>query len=207
MTTTNKTTPFLELSAEEQELHRPALEDKAKSLGMTVHANTGTVSLYNRIQAKLDDLKEDEATAEEEAKQDLASIALVPQNELDLPPEYHIADRLVLAGENVRCIITPVDPIKRDWTGEVIEAGNDVTPVFKKMVPFGQEFHLPRAIVNVLQDKQYLHSKMVRNPQTGKEERKTRLIPAYNISILDNLSAAEIAAIADKQLAMARHSN
>lgn len=206
MTDNNKVNDFLNLSADEQEAHRPALEDKAASLGMEVHPNTKTETLFKRIQTKLDELKSQESEQESDDVPDLAKVKLVPQSELNLPPEFDITDRLVLAGENIRCIVTPNDPIKRDWSGEVIEASNDKGVPFKKMVPYGVEFHLPRFIVNVLRDKQYLHSRKVRNPLTGKEERKNSLIPAYQITELTNLTQEEIAAIADKQLAMARHS-
>lgn len=197
---TNKTS-FLDLPAEEQELHRESLEDKAKSLGMTVPAQLSTVKLYERIQAKLEEQK----TGTEATEIDPNTVKLVPQSELDLPEElFDIADRLTLSQELVRVIVTPNDPIKRDWTAEVLDVANDAQPSTKKAIPFGEEFHIPRILYNALKEKQYLHSIIRKNPQTGKEERINRLVPAYSITLLDNLSPEEISAIAERQLATKR---
>ncbi len=106
------------------------------------------------------------------------------------------------ARQLVRCIITNRNPMKSAWEGEIISAGNDIGVNEKKYVPFNLEngYHLPRIIVNALNDKKctiFINKKGA----DGKLIQEGKLIKEYAIEELEPLTKEEFKELGDDQRA------
>lgn len=105
------------------------------------------------------------------------------------------------ANKLVHCIVTCLDPSKSKLQGEIFSARNAQCPEIKKMVVYGVPTHVPQIILNVLKEKKY--QQFTRDTQAGMKDvsNKTKLIPAYQITILPPLTGEELDAIKQRQLA------
>lgn len=106
------------------------------------------------------------------------------------------------ANKLVHCIVTCLDPDKSQLQGEIFSAMNASTPEIKKMVVFGTPTHVPQILLNVIKEKKY--QAFVRDPNNRSNRNmsnKTKLVPSYNVQILEPLTADEYDAIRKRQLA------
>ena len=101
-------------------------------------------------------------------------------------------------GKLVRIIAHNNSPLKKEWEGEIITASNDLG-TWKKYIQFDVEWHVPKIIYNVLKEKKYSHFYSRKNDQ-GITIRKVRLLPEYNIELLEPLTNSEVKALAERQL-------
>jgi len=106
------------------------------------------------------------------------------------------------ASELVRIQVTCMNPNKAEWDGEMFTAGNRVVGTFKKYVPFGPEWHVPRIIYNTLRDRKCQVFVNERD-ERGRSVRKGKQINEFNIAVLPPLTEQELKELAQRQ-AMAK---
>lgn len=108
------------------------------------------------------------------------------------------SDLLRLLRVNVTCL----DPMKKEYKGEIFTVGNDVIGSVKKYVPFNTTdgWHVPAIIVQQLRDKECQIFQSVKNDK-GQEIRTGKTIKAYIVQELPPLTPEELAELAKVQSA------
>ena len=122
----------------------------------------------------------------------------------DTPVETFAAKKARIrreASELIRCRIHCLNPMKKNWAGEVISVGNSHIGTFKKMVPFGLDagYHVPKIIFNELKSRKFQHFYTVKGVNGKPDQKKSKLMNAFNIEVLPNLTEKELAALAHEQ--------
>ena len=166
-----------------------AAKNKADMLGVTYHPNIKMDKLQAKIQAKLDELPE----------VDPITSGAVPV----LDKGTSRASKRKDAAQLVRVRVTCMDPNKKDWPGELFSVGNSVVGFFKKYVPFGTEWHVPKIIFNHLQSKKCQIFVTIMDSK-GNKTKDPRLVGAYNVEVLAPLTPTELAELAKVQQASGR---
>lgn len=100
----------------------------------------------------------------------------------------------------VRVRISCNDTNKRNFKGEIFTVQNSKIPYIKKFVPFNSPTHIPQIMYDMLKERLLQIFYEEKSP-TGRKVKKSRLIPEYNIEVLPPLTAKELNAIRQKQLA------
>lgn len=98
----------------------------------------------------------------------------------------------------VRVIVVCHDPSKNHLESELLAVENDLVRD-KRVVFFGKEWHITRALLESLRDRKYQAFRKLKTAQG--EVHKPYLVPAYSIQELAPLTESELAQIARKQLA------
>lgn len=88
-----------------------------------------------------------------------------------------------------RVLITCKNPNKREWPGELIDAGNR-DRVQRKYVKFDTPYHVPVLVYNYLQEKEFQMFKTRTDPR-GNEIKEGFLVNEYTVVDLPPLSIAE----------------
>ena len=101
-------------------------------------------------------------------------------------------------GKLVRIIAHNNSPLKKEWDGDIITGANDLG-TWKKYVQFDVEWHVPTIVLNIMKEKKYSHFYSKKNAN-GLMVRKVRLLPEYNIEILEPLTVKEVAQLAKRQI-------
>jgi len=105
----------------------------------------------------------------------------------------------------VRIRITCMDPKKKDLEGEVITVANKHIGTIKRFVPFGgateEGWHVPYCIYKMLDRRQFVNIRVVKNRRTGYEEVKKDMAKEFAIEVLPPLTQAELSALATAQIA------
>lgn len=177
------------------------LKERARTLGIPLGGNIGLDALKKKIAAKLAGEKEE---PEEEVEEETAA----PKRKLS-KAEAEQAVREKLQKDKmalVRCRIYNLNPSKRDLQGEIITVANKFLGTVRKFIPFGEQtdngYHIPKVIYEDLVRRQYQHVKTKR--VKGNIEVDTRMVPEYNIEVLEPLSAEELKDLAMRQSAAER---
>jgi hypothetical protein len=159
------------------------LKARADQLSISYHPSIGIEKLREKINEKIGTVVEESLNEE---KTIVKGIAMTKEQ----------ADRTMVnykrkeATRNVRCRVTNMNPSKREWEGEIIEAANDLVDI-KKYVPFnGEPYHIPRFLLNVMKERKCQVFKTVKGPR-GNKVRKGHLINEFNIEILPDLTPKE----------------
>lgn len=163
----------------EQELE--ALKTRANLLGVKYHANISADKLREKI-----------AAAQTETRED----GEVPKKENSV-----LAERAALRAEALKLVrvnITPMDPSKREYHGDIFSVSNSVFSV-KRFVPYNtvEGTHIEKAILDNLKEKRV--QIFVKKKVNGREQKEGKLIAAYGIEILDPLTPTEIKELARRQ--------
>lgn len=161
-----------------------ALKDKAELLGITYHPSISAAKLKEKIDARL----------AEQLAAEQAPIA-APKETV---AEYRHRMRQE-AMKLVRVIVTPMDPLKKEYAGEIFTVGNSVVGMVSRMVPYNNEegWHVEQIILDTLKEKKV--QVFVKKKVNGKEHKEGKLIPAFGIQILDPLSKVELGELAQRQ--------
>lgn len=104
----------------------------------------------------------------------------------------------------VRCIVTCNNKNKTSYSGEIFSARNAVIDEVKKYIPFNVPTHVPTILLNMIREKQLQMFKKEKL-NNGTTVTRSYLTPEYNIQELPPLTAAELEAIKQKQLAEGRN--
>lgn len=159
-----------------------ALKRKADMLGVTYHPSIGMDKLKEKVDAKM---------AEQPTTDPLDSGAVPQVNKSKI--EKHRE-----ASELVRVIVNTRDPNKKDWPGEILSVGNSTVGFFKKYIPYGAEWHVPKIIVNTLKDKK-VQIFIPKVDSRGNKTKVPKLINSYTIEELEPLTADELQDLAAAQ--------
>ena len=100
----------------------------------------------------------------------------------------------------IRVRISCNDTNKRNYKGEIFTVQNSVIPSIKKFVPFNVPTHVPQIMYDMIKERQ-LQIFYEERSSTGRKIKKSRLIPEYNVDVLPPLTAKELDAIKQRQLA------
>jgi hypothetical protein len=106
------------------------------------------------------------------------------------------------ARELVRVQVTCMNPIKKEWQGEILSTGSAKMGTFKKYIPYNVEWHVPRALLEFMKEKKCSVFQNVPDGRGGMKK-ESRSIPEYSIAELPPLTPEELKALAQRQ-AMAR---
>jgi len=164
------------------------LKARADLMGVKYHPSISADKLREKIAAALAD-REPEVVEPEKA----------PTKEVESENALRIRKRRE-AAELVRVRVTCMNPIKKEWDGEIFTAGNSVVGSFSKYVPFNVDegWHVPRIILNQLEDRrcQIFHTV---TDSRGNKTRKGKLIKEFAIEVLPQLTKEELEELARRQ--------
>lgn len=170
-----------------------SLKERAKRLGITFHPNIGEDKLREKIDAKMELL----------TSKDPMTTGEVPINKPKTTAHDKLNEKRKRASELVRVVITCFDPNKKEWQGEYFSVINSKIGKFKKMVPYGVEWHVPRIMLEMIESKQVQTFRSYKDSK-GREHIEPRLIKAYGVEYLDPLTPDEMAELAKIQMATGR---
>jgi hypothetical protein len=196
-----------QLDPTQQAAYRDGLEEQAKLLGIDFHPNISDEKLRVRVKAakegspiegNTDDVIEplDNKPAKE--------VVLIPQDQMVFTKELSRAEKIAEATQLVRVVVNCNDPAKKEWQGEVLEVGNGIIGEIKKFIPFGNPWYVPKALIRMIEGKQY-QKFYTRRDKHGNETRYGVNETAFNVSYIGNLDADELAALAKNQAARGGH--
>ena len=162
---------------------REVLIKRAATLGITHSNNIGLETLRSRINAKLEQAEEEE---EDKAQKEDKNKEIVRQRQE--------------ATKLIRVIITSMDNMKNELSGEVYTVSNNVVGTVKRFIPFNVEWHIESILLDTLREKkmQKFYDEVLPN---GDKIRKGRLTPAYGVQVLEPLNELQLKELAQSQLA------
>lgn len=104
----------------------------------------------------------------------------------------------------IRIRVTCMNPDKKDWNGEIFTVRNAKVSEIKKFVPFNIEagWHVPTIIYQMMKERKYVTHYEIKNAK-GERVQRHKLVPEFNIEVLDPLTEEEIQELA-RQQAMSR---
>jgi len=162
-----------------QEFELEAAKTLADEMGLKYHPSIGLEKLQEKIaEAQTNGVEEEAVEA--------------------APKEKTLAEQKAEMLKLIRIRVTCMNPVKRDWQGEVFSVGNRLIPTQKKFVPFETEWHVPQIILDVMKDKKYQHFYSVKD-KFGRSIRKGKLVKEYSIEILPPLTESELKDLAQRQ--------
>lgn len=181
-------------AADELEL----LKERARTLGITFPNNIRLDTLRQRVQAKLDGSAETEAdVTEDEAP------APAARRKTKIEIEQDTRDRMQRdCMKLVRCRVHCLNPMKNDLTGELFAVANKYLGTVSRFIPYGIDWHIEQVLFDDLKGRQYQH--VGSREKNGKIEITARLVPEYNVEVLEALSTEELQELALKQAAAER---
>ena len=167
-----------------------SLKKQADRLGVTYKSNTSIATLQKAIKDKMDAPIGGEDSSPVESAQG-ASVQPTGQSIQAYQDE---------ALKLVRVIITPMESTKAsNLENELFCAGNSVIGTVKRVITFGEPWHVEQILLNSLQEKKY-QLFVSKKDARGVVHTKARSVKAYNIAILDPLTPEEMAELADRQI-------
>lgn len=163
------------------------LKERADTINIPYHPSIGVEKLREKLNAAL----QDEAEPVEEE--------LPASVEQETKAQAHARIRKEAAAL-VRIRLTCMNPAKQKWEGEIITVSNSVMGTMKKFIPFNAEngWHIPKAILSVLQERVY-QAPYTENGPRGQKIRKYKLAKEFAIEILPNLTPDELKDLANQQ--------
>lgn len=160
-----------------------ALKKRADMMGISYHPSIGLEKLREKVNAALSD------EPVEETK--------VTKGETEGQKRKRLADE---AAKLVRIRVTCMNPIKKEWDGEIITAGNSAVGSFKKYIPFNADegWHVPNIIYQQLLQRECQVFTTQRD-EKGNQYRKGKLIKEFAIEVLPPLTQEELDELARRQ--------
>ena len=115
--------------------------------------------------------------------------------------EFERNDRLRKeATRLIRVKVICMNPNKKEWPGELFDAGNRVIGNVRKYVPLdGRPWHVEQVILNVMEDRKFLHL-YTEVDKHGNEVNRSKNEKEFNITILPALTAKELEKMRIEQL-------
>lgn len=190
------------MNTETQQTERELLLERATQLGLEFPNNIKTTKLKAMVNAKLNDepLEDDEEDEEEEVvtKPEKKQAPSVPKKKvLTKAEKIEIARKK--ASALVRVIVHNNNIHTKEHEGVLICVGNRVVGDIKKYIPFGVEWHVPKIIMDALEDRKYQAFKTV--VVKGIKKREGYLAKEFTIEKLPNLTKEELEKLAEQQAA------
>lgn len=172
-----------EVEIQEDEL--TALKERANIMGIKFHPNIGIDALRERLEPLLSNPEQNiveesnDVSGDETAKQQLARLTAE-------------CNRLV------RCRITSMNPMKKSYTGEIFTAGNRAIGTIKKFVHYDVPWHIPQMILTQIENAEYQTFMDIKDGK-GNKIRRGKLVKAFSVEILPDLTKDELHALAQRQ--------
>lgn len=154
------------------------LKARADMLGIAYHPSIGVEKLKEKISAVTSNQPKEPEIVVGDVKNDLK------------------ADALRLIRIRLQCM----NPVKKEWEGEIISVGNSVVGTVKKYIPFNADegWHVPKMLFDYLNEKQCQVFVTVKDSR-GNNIRKGKLIKEFAIDVLPPLTPAELQEMARRQ--------
>jgi len=181
-----------------------ALKARAKTLGINHHPSIGYETLKERVrdhvndhaQAEPEDVRNSEVIAELNRRKAAEEATKLIKDEGD----RKLAEARDKAQRLVRVQVMQMDPLKKNYEGEYFSVSNSVAGTTTKYVHFGAPWHVSQMFVDMLKEKKYLSLTAKKLPGAGgRTEQVRKLVPAYNVEILDPLTEEELKELARRQ--------
>lgn len=193
-------TDSTEVEPTEEELlaaaEKQALREHATSLGIEFSGNIGNAKLAEKIKAKQEELDAAEEKDTPEAVVEEAPVkALTEQQKTRMARRKKRDEQMALQ----RIRIANMDPNKSQWEAAPFTFRNRLVGAVKEVVPFNRNWHVPRVILEQIKAKQFQQFYTERDPRTGQEVTRGRLVKEYAIEYLDDLTADELKELERKQ--------
>lgn len=163
-----------------------SLKQRADLLGISYHPSIGADKLREKVNSAL--VKDEPATG--------APAAVESQ-------EQYRKRCIDEATKLVRIRLTCMNPLKKEWDGEVLTVGNSIVGTLKKYIPFNAEegWHVPHMMYEELRDRQC--QVFFTKSGNGNKTREGKLIKEFAIEVLPQLTGDELKDLAQRQ-AMAK---
>lgn len=180
------------------------LKNRARLMGVPFSPNIGLATLKIRVDeaitGQIPDKPEDVLTPEETPKVE----AVKPRTWLT--HEEFVAEQRAhnhsISNRLVRIVVTCNNPLKREWEGDIFSVGSAKKGTFKKFVPFNNQagYHVPYIIYTEIEAKMYTYFYNTKGSR-GEKIRKGKFAKEFNVEVLPPLTAKELAALKQRQLA------
>ncbi|AWH15480.1 hypothetical protein [Pseudomonas phage 98PfluR60PP] len=99
----------------------------------------------------------------------------------------------------VRVNVMNMNPFRKEWEGDTYCVGNGVIGTIKRYVPFNTDWHVERALLNVMEERKCQIFTTRKDPRTGQEVKTPRTIKELQIAILPPLTEKELKELAQRQ--------
>lgn len=161
------------------------LKARADLLGISYHPSIGVDKLRDKVRAAL-------ASDTEEVKSKATSSG-------ETEGQYR-QRKIEEATRLVRIRLTCMNPLKKEWDGEIITVGNSLVGTLKKFIPFNAEegWHVPHMMYEELRDRQ-CQIFFTKTDERGNKVRAGKLIKEFAIEVLPQLTTEELKALATEQ--------
>ena len=170
-----------------------ALKNRADMMGIKYHPSIGLDKLREKVNGAING--EPEVFDEPIPTEPVTTSEPVPIKETEAQRKVRMKNE---ANELGRVNISCMNPNKSEWDGEIFTAGNTVIGSFKKFVPFNVDWHVPRAIMYMIEQRKcqvfYTHT-----DHRGNKSRRGRLTKEFSVNYLDPLTPGELHDLAQRQ--------
>lgn len=171
-------------------MDRKEMIAEAESLGLEFKKNISNEALETLLSENDPDAELNKAAKEAEARNKKLVEEATPIKSKAASLGNVKAQARKDAMKLIRCVVTAMDKDKAELSGEIISAGNSMTGMVKKFIPFGKEWHIPQILVDTLKDKK-MWTTTDRRTAKGTIKENTE-ISAYNVQVLGDLSQDEL---------------
>lgn len=191
---------LLKAGLETEEEKEEWLKERCNELNIQFHHRAGYNKLVNLILEHYSDESEDE-TEEDEVRQEVDPASLEFKS-LDRYPdeseqEYRVRKEKE-AKKLIRVRITCMNPVKRDWQGEVFTVANDIMTI-RRMVPFGVETHVEQALLHMIRDRRYQEFSEKKSAIAGGSTAVGSQKVEFAVEVLPSLTKEELNQLAHTQ--------
>ena len=166
------------------------LKEEAKKIGVSFANNITTDALAQKINNHL-------ALQQLEENKGIISSKIVDLNN-ETPQQLKMRLRKE-ALRLVRIRLSCVNPLKRDWEGEVFTVDSNITGVQRRNVPFNNEagWHVPQIMLEFIKERKFqtFTTKTIK----GREVKKAVLVKEFLVEVLPPLTTKELEDLAHQE--------
>lgn len=186
------------------------LKQRATLMGVTFSNNIGEETLRQRIAEKQAEIDAAGQNTEQQANplEETAPLTSTGDGAVANVPEEKLTIRQKLLREQMRLVrlrITNLDPKKKDLPGEILTVANEYLGTVRKYVPYGEVtedgYHVPYCIYRLLESRKFLNIRTIKDRRTGTVRVESNYVKEFALEILDPLTPAELAKLANAQKA------
>jgi hypothetical protein len=126
----------------------------------------------------------------------------LPEDVEDETPLERLIRLKAHANALIRVNISVMNPVMKEWEGEIITGGNSLVGSIKKFVHFNTTdgYHIPRVIYNILRDRECQIFYTAKDDR-GNKVRRAKSIKEFAIEVLEPLTQEELDDLAASQAA------
>ncbi len=102
------------------------------------------------------------------------------------------------ASRLMRVRVTCMNPMKKEWEGEIFSVGSSKLGTFKRYIPYNVEWHIPKIMYDALKERKCSVFHSVKD-HLGQKVRKSRLVQEFSIELLPPLTKDQLKDLAKQQ--------